>query len=76
MKCAKFYKLSGFGPPPGVYVPIIISFIIGILTDPLPPDRDNVTIIGVFFKAFLLATIWFNLLPMLINTILFYTIKY
>ena len=41
---------SGFGhPPPEVYVPIIISFIIGILTDPLPPDRDNVTILAVFF---------------------------
>ena len=39
---------SGFGhPPPGVYVPIIIRFIIGILTDPLPPDRDDVTIFAV-----------------------------
>ena len=42
----KFYKIqqilvgnSGCGhPPPEVYVPIIIRFIIGILTDPLPPD--------------------------------------
>ena len=39
----------GFGyPPVELYVPIIISFFIGILTDPLPLDRDNVTIIAVF----------------------------
>ena len=37
-------------PPPEVYVPMIISFIIGILTDPLPPDRDDVTIIAVFLR--------------------------
>ena len=42
---------SGFGhPPPEVYVPIIINFIIGILTDPLPPDRDDVTIFAVFLR--------------------------
>ena len=37
-------------PPPELYVPIIISFIVGIVTDPLPPDRDNVTIITVFLR--------------------------
>ena len=36
-------------PPPELYVPIISSFLVGILTDPLPPGRDNVTIIVVFF---------------------------
>ena len=54
-KCAKFYKLqANYGrefrlrtPPPDVYVSIIISFIIEILTDPLPPN-DKVTIMAVF----------------------------
>ena len=44
LKCAKFYKLPAnysrefrvWTPPPEVYVPIIICFIIGILTDPPP----------------------------------------
>ena len=35
-------------PPPELNVPIMTNFLIGILTDPLPPDRDNVTIIAVF----------------------------
>ena len=58
-KCAKFYKLGGnysvefrvraFSPQE-LYVPIIICFIIGILTYSLPPDRDDVTIIPVFLR--------------------------